>query len=348
MKSSAKFEEVRQSLRRQPVRWLVTGAAGFIGSHLVEQLLLLDQWVLGVDNFSTGKRANLMDIETAVTPEQWARFEFCEGNICDYEVSLRCCRGAKYVLHQAALGSVPRSIADPLRSHASNVDGFAKLLLAAREAGVTRFVYASSSSVYGDNTALPKLESEVGRPLSPYAATKLIDEIYAAVFQRCYGLSTVGLRYFNVFGPRQDPAGAYTPVIPAWINALVSGLPVKINGDGKTSRDFCFVANVVQANLLAAVIALPNTDAQRFNVGCGQQTSLLRLFHKIRTLAAERNIPAIVEEPIFQPDRAGDVKHTLADISKAAHLLGYEPSHLIDAGLRKTFPWYLRKSLNAA
>ncbi len=335
MTAPTSYDLLSTELQRQPRVWLVTGAGGFIGSNLVERLLALNQTVVALDNFETGHRRNLAEVQSLVTPAQWARFRLCEGDIRRLEDCQRACAGVDYVLHQAALGSVPRSLAEPLRSHATNVDGFIQMLVAARDAKVKRFVYASSSSVYGDHPALPKVEAQIGRPLSPYAATKLMNEIYADVFHRAYGLSVTGLRYFNVFGPRQDPEGAYAAVIPKWFAALMRGEEVVINGDGETSRDFCFIANVVQANLLAAT-AMPEKSAARvYNVACGDRTTLLELFHELREIT-----DAKMAKPVFRPERAGDVRHSLADISAAARELGYTPTHRLSAGLQAAKKWY--------
>ena len=339
----SKYDGVQAELKAKPRTWLVTGVAGFIGSNLLEKLLLLDQTVIGLDNFSTGHRRNLDEVQTLVSAEQWARFRFLEGDIRDLEDCRRAVAGVDYVLHQGALGSVPRSLEDPLRSHASNVDGFLNMLVAARDAGVKRFVYASSSSVYGDHPALPKVENNIGKQLSPYAATKLINEIYADVFHRCYQLPVIGLRYFNVFGPRQDPEGAYAAVIPRWFTAAAHNEPIRINGDGETSRDFCFIENVIQANLLAATAA--NTEAVNrvYNVAFGERTTLNELCAKIRALVAHRHPGAATSEPVFCPERPGDVRHSHADISSARGLLGYDPEYSIDDGLEVACDWYLQQ-----
>ncbi|MBI4625129.1 MAG: SDR family oxidoreductase [Verrucomicrobia bacterium] len=339
---ATRFELLQSELTAAPRTWLVTGAAGFIGSHLVEKLLKLEQRVIGLDNFSTGDRRNLDAVRETVVAEAWSQFRFEERDITRLEECRRAVAGVDYVLHQAALGSVPRSIEDPLRSHASNVDGFLNILVAARDARVQRFVYASSSSVYGDHPALPKKEDSVGRPLSPYAATKLFNEVYAGVFARGYGMPVIGLRYFNVFGPRQDPNGAYAAVVPRWFAALARGEPVKINGDGLTTRDFCYVANAVQANLLAATTVSRGAVGCVYNVACGVRTSLLDLHERIRALVAAR-LPEVAQlAPVFGPERAGDVRHSLADISLARDLLGYEPTHSLEKGLREAAGWYLR------
>jgi len=305
-------------------------------------LLRLDQRVVGLDNFATGRKSNLQHVERAVTPEQWERFRMIQGDILELDVCRDACTGVDYVLQQAALGSVPRSIEDPIRSHSSNVTGFLNMLVASRDAKVKRFVYASSSSVYGDEPDPAKVETRTGRPLSPYAATKVMNEIYAGVFSRNYGLQTVGLRYFNVFGPRQDPNGPYAAVIPKWIGALLAGSSVQINGDGKTSRDFCYVANVVQANLLAATTSNSQALDTAFNVGASGRTSLNELYRLLcRQIFRDRQ-QAGNRQPVYGPFRAGDVRHSLADISKARALLGYEPSHNIEQGLAETVESYKR------
>lgn len=337
---STRYEALCEALRTHPRTWLVSGAAGFIGSNLVESLLTLGQRVIGLDDFSTGHRRNLALLRRQVDEAGWARFRFIEGSVRDGAACAEACAGVDHVLHQAALGSVPRSIEQPLASFDANVDGFIRILTAARDAGARSFVYASSSSVYGDSPDLPKVEARIGAPLSPYAATKYIDEVLAAVYARCFGLRAVGLRYFNVFGPRQDPEGAYAAVIPKWVASLLRGQPVYVNGDGETSRDFCHVDNTVQANLLAATVESLPSAHEVFNVACGDRTSLNQLFASIRDILA-RNHPAIAgAEPIHRDFRAGDVRHSLADISRARALLGYEPSHDVASGLRAAMDWY--------
>lgn len=329
-------------------RWLVTGAAGFIGSNLVETLLAGGQYVAGVDNFATGHRRNLDEVRASVGEPAWARFRFVEGDLCDEAVCGDALgEGVDVVLHQAALGSVPRSIEQPLRSFAANVDAFVKLLDAARRAGVRRFVYASSSSVYGDHEALPKIESRTGRVLSPYAATKVADELFADAWARTYGMECVGLRYFNVFGPRQDPEGAYAAVVPKWVAALTRGDPVWVNGDGLTSRDFCYVANAVQANLRAGLTTQLASAHEVFNVAAGERTTLLELFAAIRRALVEAE-PALAGrvaavEPSFREFRPGDVRHSLADVGHAREVLGYTPTHDVERGLRASIEWYLKK-----
>jgi len=321
-------------------KWLVTGAAGFIGSHLVEELLRRGQQVRAFDNFSTGSHANLEDVAERVGDEPWQRFELCEGDLRSPEDCALAADGTQRVLHEAALGSVPRSVEDPATTHASNVDGTLNLLVAARDAGCERFVYASSSSVYGDDPELPKVEAAIGRPLSPYAAGKRMAELYADVFQRNYGLPCVGLRYFNVFGPRQDPEGAYAAVIPRWTSALVEGREVVVYGDGETSRDFCPVANVVQANLLAA-LAPAAAEARVYNVGLGGRTTLTELFSLIRDGLVRCGVDVGGVEPRHEEFRPGDVRHSLASIEAIRGDLGYEPSVDLVDGMRRTLEWFL-------
>lgn len=321
-----------------PATWLVTGAAGFIGSNLVEALLQRDQIVVGMDNFSTGYRRNLDEIEQRVGPRRWANFTFVEGDIRDYDACIRASKGAKHVLHQAALGSVPRSIADPLTTNAVNVSGFLNMLEAARQSGVDTFVYAASSSTYGDEPNLPKREERIGNPLSPYAVTKLVNELYASVYGRSYGFKPTGLRYFNVFGPRQDPNGAYAAVIPKWTAAMLADEPVLINGDGETSRDFCFVANAVQANIRAS-LAPSEFQGHVYNVAVGDRTSLNELFYAIRNALADYQIH-YRHDPRYGPFRAGDVLHSQADISKIRRM-GYEPTHNVHQGLAEAMAWYV-------
>lgn len=329
------------SLRQDPRRWLVTGSAGFIGSNLLEALLRAGQEVVSLDNFATGHRRNLEQVRALVGESAWAQHRFIEGDIADPDTCARACKGIDLVLHQAALGSVPRSIKDPLATHRANATGFLNMLVAAKDAGVRRFVYAASSSTYGDSPSLPKVEDKIGRPLSPYAVTKYLNELYADVFGRCYGLATVGLRYFNVFGPRQDPNGAYAAVIPRWVAAMLAGQTCTINGDGETSRDFCFVANAVQANLRAAVMDGEHVTGQVYNVAVGQRTSLLDL-HGLIGEALQARQPGLAIAPAqFAPFREGDVRHSLADIGKARELLVYEPTHDVRSGLREAVGWYV-------
>jgi UDP-N-acetylglucosamine 4-epimerase len=333
---------MQDELRAKPRRWLVTGVAGFIGSNLAEWLLCLDQEVVGLDNFATGKRENLDQVRDLVRPGCWSRFRLVEGDVAQPDVCRDAVAGVDAVLHQAALGSVPRSIEEPLGSNAANVTGHLALLEAARRAGIRRFVYASSSSVYGDSPTLPKVEDDLGRPLSPYAVTKLADELYATVYGHLHGMETVGLRYFNVFGPRQDPEGAYAAVIPKWIASMIRGDEVRINGSGAISRDFCHVANVVQANLLAATVGNPDALNQAYNVAVGARTTLDELFALLRDGLAAKHPRLTGSKPVYGPPRAGDVEHSLADISKARRLLGYEPTHSIARGLDESLDWYQR------
>lgn len=336
-----RYEQVQATLRQAPKTWLVTGVAGFIGSNLLETLLKLDQRVVGLDNFATGYQRNLDEVQSLVSEAQWARFKFIEGDIRVMADCTRACEGVDYVLHQAALGSVPRSLADPIATNETNISGFLNMLVAARDAKVQSFTYAASSSTYGDHPALPKVEENIGKPLSPYAVTKYVNELYADVFARCYGFNTIGLRYFNVFGPRQDPKGAYAAVIPKWTVALLQGETVYINGDGETSRDFCFVDNAVQANLLAATSGNPEALNQVFNVAVGDRTTLNDLFAQIKVNLLLPYPHLHDAKPVFREFRAGDVLHSLADIRKAQWYLGYEPTQRIGNGLALAMPWYV-------
>jgi UDP-N-acetylglucosamine/UDP-N-acetylgalactosamine 4-epimerase len=336
-----RYEKVRAELANAPRKWLITGAAGFIGSNLLQALLALDQHVVGLDNFSTGHRRNLQEVERGVAPEQWTRSRFIEGDIRDPAACRQACHGVDIVLHQAALGSVPRSIEDPITTNSVNVGGFLEILVAARSQGVKSFIYAASSSTYGDHPGLPKIESLIGKPLSPYAVTKYANELYADVFASSYGFSSIGLRYFNIFGARQDPDGPYAAVIPKWIAAMIHNEPVYINGDGETSRDFCYVANAVQANLLAAATTDLAAVNQVYNVAVGQRTSLNELFEHLRARLAPGLPHLAAAKPIYRDFRAGDVRHSLADISKANRLLGYEPTHVVSDGLGEAMEWYL-------
>lgn len=335
------YEQLQVSLKDQPRQWLVTGAAGFIGCNLLEKLLTLNQNVVGLDNFATGHQRNLDQIKAKVSKEQWARLRFIEGDIRELRDCVNASTGIDFVLHQAALGSVPRSLSDPIATNATNIDGFLNMLVAARDAGVRRFIYAASSSTYGDEPNLPKIESRIGNPLSPYAVTKYVNELYAGVFARTWGLSSVGLRYFNVFGPHQDPAGAYAAVVPKWTASLIRNEEVWINGDGETTRDFCFVANAVQANLLAAVAELEPKASPVFNVAVGDRTSLNELFEAIRSLLEPRYAHLRNFRPAYRDFRDGDVRHSLADITNARTHLGFEPSHRIREGLADAMDWYV-------
>jgi UDP-N-acetylglucosamine 4-epimerase len=340
------FDQLKQNLLADPKTWLVTGVAGFIGSHLLETLLKLNQHVVGLDNFSTGYQHNLDEVQTLVTPEQWSNFKFINGDIRDLNACQQACKDIDYVLHQAALGSVPRSIADPILTNQNNIDGYLNMLVAARDAKVKSFTYAASSSTYGDHPDLPKVEDKIGKPLSPYAVTKYVNELYANVFARAYGFETIGLRYFNVFGPRQDPNGAYAAVIPKWVDALIKNEPVYINGDGETSRDFCFVENAVQANLLAATTQNPEARNQVYNVAVGDRTSLNELYNLLKE-NLENHYPQVkTAQPVYREFREGDVRHSQADIGKAKSLLGYEPQFDIRAGLGVAVGWFALKASN--
>ena len=338
----SRYQEVQRLIRHSPQRWLITGVAGFIGSHLLEALLKLGQTVVGLDNYATGYARNLEEVREAAGAAAWRNFTFIEGDIRALADCRRACAGVNLVLHHAALGSVPRSVEDPLATHESNLTGFVNMLVAARDTGVARFIYAASSSTYGDHPGLPKVEDAIGRPLSPYAVTKYANELYADVFARCYGMSSIGLRYFNIFGPRQDPEGAYAAVIPKWIAQLIGNEPVYINGDGETSRDFCHVENAIQANLLAATTDNPAALNQVYNVAVAERTTLNELFELERALLME-HFPQVREcRPRYREFREGDVRHSQADISKARKLLGYAPTHRIGEGLKEAMGWYIR------
>lgn len=334
------FESLKQELESSPRVWLVTGAAGFIGSNLVETLLKLGQQVVGLDNFATGYLSNLQQVETLVGAPAWKNFRFIKGDICSLDDCREAVKGVDYVLHQAALGSVPRSINDPITTNKANVDGFLNMLVASKDAGVKSFTYAASSSTYGDHPALPKVEGRIGRPLSPYAVTKYVNELYADVFARTYGFRTVGLRYFNIFGRRQDPHGAYAAVIPTWTAAMIRGDDVFINGDGETSRDFCYVENAVQANLLAATTTREDALNQVYNVAVNDRTTLNQLFGYLREALFVQGVQ-YDRDPVYRDFRAGDVRHSQADIDKASCLLGYQPSHAVQQGISEAMPWYI-------
>lgn len=335
------YEQQLELLNKTPKTWLITGVAGFIGSNLLETLLRNNQNVVGLDNFSTGHQHNLDQVKMLVSESQWQAFKFIEGDIRDLKTCEKACNGVDYVLHQAALGSVPRSIEDPITTNENNISGYLNMLVAAKNAEVSRFVYAASSSTYGDHPDLPKVEGIIGNPLSPYAVTKVVNELYADVFARTYDFKAIGLRYFNIFGQRQDPQGAYAAVIPKWVASILDNETVYINGDGETSRDFCYIENVMQMNILAATSE--NTDAanQVYNVALNHRTSLTELFHFIQDKLKAR-LPELKETKLIYRDfRAGDVRHSQADISKAQGLLGYEPTHVIDEGLEEAMDWYV-------
>ena len=327
-------------LRANPKTWLITGVAGFIGSNILEHLLKLNQTVIGLDNFATGHRYNIDEVQSLVSPEQWAGFTFTEGDIRNLEDCQQACRAVNYVLHQAALGSVPRSLHDPITTNAANISGFLNMLVAARDAGVKSFTYAASSSTYGDHPALPKVEDNIGKPLSPYAVTKYVNELYADVFARSYGFKCIGLRYFNVFGKRQDPNGAYAAVIPKWTASMIQGEDLYINGDGETSRDFCFIENAVQANILAATTEEPVRN-EVYNVAVGDRTTLNDLFCALQSALAENGKP-YAKQPVYRDFRAGDVRHSQADIGKIARNLGYAPEYRVKSGIGKAMPWYIQ------
>lgn len=334
-----RYEELQLELKCAPKIWLVTGVAGFIGSNLLEHLLKMNQIVVGLDNFATGHQQNLDEVKALVSPEQWQRFSFIEGDIRNLQDCVRACEGTDYVLHQAALGSVPRSINDPITTDGSNIGGFLNMLVAARDARVASFTYAASSSTYGDHPALPKVEENIGKPLSPYAVTKYVNELYADVFANTYGFHTIGLRYFNVFGKRQDPNGAYAAVIPKWAAGMIQGEDIFINGDGETSRDFCFIENAVQANLLAAT-AEQSVKNEVYNVAVGDRTTLNDLFSALQSALAENGKP-FSKPPVYRGFRAGDVRHSQANVSKAKSKIGYEPAYSIKEGIAKAMPWYI-------
>jgi UDP-N-acetylglucosamine 4-epimerase len=340
------FATLRTQLQSKQHTWLITGAAGFIGSNLLEALLQLNQRVVGLDNFSTGHQRNLDDVQSIVTPAQWQNFSFMQADICNLASCQKACTGVDYVLHHAALGSVPRSLEDPITTNASNVTGFLNMLVAARNSKVKRFVYAASSSTYGDHPGLPKVEDHIGKPLSPYALTKYVNELYADVFGKTYGLQSIGLRYFNVFGPRQDPEGAYAAVIPKWIASMIKGEPVYINGDGETSRDFCYIANVVQANLLAA--STSNTEAvnQVYNIAVGCRTTLNELYEQLKQNLINACPHLKDAQAVYRDFRAGDVRHSLASIDKARGMLGYEPAKRKGQGVALTVLWYITRPVD--
>lgn len=336
------YQKTQQDLVAAPKTWLITGVAGFIGSNLLETLLKLNQTVVGLDNFATGYQKNLDEVQSLVSSEQWERFRFIEGDIRNFTDCQQACSGVDYVLHQAALGSVPRSLADPITTNEVNISGFLNMLTAARDAEVKSFTYAASSSTYGDHPGLPKVEDKIGKPLSPYAVTKYVNELYADVFARSYGFKSVGLRYFNVFGRRQDPDGAYAAVIPKWTAAMIKNETVFINGDGETSRDFCYIENTVQANILAATTQNEEATNQVYNVAVGDRTTLNELFSAIKSALADNGV-TYEQEPTYRDFRPGDVRHSQADVSKANSLLGYEPQFDISQGIDNAMAWYVKK-----
>lgn len=339
------YQQICADLSVNQSKWLITGVAGFIGSNLLESLLMLNQKVVGLDNFSTGYQHNLDQVRDLVGENLWKNFSFIEGDITNFTHCKNACNGVQYVLHHAALGSVPRSIEDPILANESNVTGFLKMITAARDANVQRFVYAASSSTYGDHAGLPKIESVIGKPLSPYAVTKYVNELYADVYARCYGVNSIGLRYFNVFGPRQDPDGAYAAVIPQWIAALIRNAPLLINGDGETTRDFCYVENVVQANILACLTANPLAMNQIYNIALNDSTSLNQLYQMMKSILIEELPVLSAHRPIYQEFRVGDVRYSQANIDKAKSLLNYQPMFTVDQGLLTAMAWY-RKNLS--
>ena len=340
MNQTNRFAQVCAALSQSPKTWLITGVAGFIGSNLLEALLLLNQNVVGLDNFATGFQHNLDEVQALVSAEQWQGFQFIEGDIRNLDDCNIACAGVDYVLHQAALGSVPRSIADPIATNHTNISGYLNMLVAARDAEVSSFTYAASSSTYGDHPALPKVEDNIGNPLSPYAVTKYVNELYADVFARTYGFNTIGLRYFNIFGKRQTPDGAYAAVIPKWTAAMITGDDVFINGDGDTSRDFNFIENAVQANILAAT-ATDDAKNQVYNVAVGGRTTLNTLFEALKDNLSSNGV-SYRKAPVYRDFRAGDVRHSQADITKIQTRLGYDPQFNIIQGIAKAMPWYVK------
>jgi UDP-N-acetylglucosamine/UDP-N-acetylgalactosamine 4-epimerase len=341
-----KYEQLQEHLKSNQSTWLVTGVAGFIGSNLLEKLLILNQKVVGLDNFDTGHQHNIdqaiQDANNTTGKDLNSNFKFINGDIREIEDCKQACRGVDYVLHQAALGSVPRSIEDPINTNRANIDGFLNMLVASKDAKVKRFVYAASSSTYGDHPDLPKVEDKIGNPLSPYAVTKVVNELYANVFAKTYGFKTIGLRYFNIFGKRQDPNGAYAAVIPKWVAAILNKEDVFINGDGETSRDFCYIDNTVQMNLLAATTDNDEATDQVYNVALNDRTSLNKLYRMIEERLIQRAQGLEKKEPIYQDFRAGDVRHSQANIDKAKELLDYQPKYMIEKGMDEAMDWYVK------
>ncbi|MBA46150.1 MAG: Vi polysaccharide biosynthesis UDP-N-acetylglucosaminuronic acid C-4 epimerase TviC [Euryarchaeota archaeon] len=338
------YLSAQKKLLNHPKVWLITGVAGFIGSNLLETLLQLNQTVIGLDNLSTGKKDNLSEVQSLVSKKQWSKFKFIKGDISNLKTCKVACKNIDYVLHQAALGSVPRSIKDPIRTNKSNISGFLNILQAAKDAEVKSFVYAASSSTYGDHSALPKREHIIGKPLSPYAVTKYVNELYADVFQKSYGFDSIGLRYFNVFGKRQTPNSAYAAVIPKWVDAMVKNRQIFINGDGTTSRDFCFIENAIQANILAATASKKSALNQVYNIAVGDRTSLNQLYDELKKIIFQQT-SIFHEKLIYRDFREGDVKHSQADITKAQKLLGYKPTHKVQDGLTKVAIWHLERNI---
>lgn len=341
------YNKVRTQLLLDTKRWLITGVAGFIGSNLLEALLQLKQHVVGLDNFSTGHRHNLDDVRKAVGEDRWNKFTFIEGDIRNIKDCRKACKRIDIVLHHAALGSVSASIKDPILTNQSNIDGFVNMLVAARDAGVARFIYAASAATYGNAPALPQKENNTGKPLSPYALTKHVNELYADVFAGIYGLECIGLIYFNIFGKRQDPEGAYAAVIPRWIMEMSKGTAPRINGDGRTSRDFCYIDDVIQANLLAAMTKKKKAINQVYNIAFGKRLTLNSLFKLIRSAVTVSKPEAGKIEPVYGPSRPGDVRHSQADISKARSLIGYNPGNAPISGLDKTVKWFIENEKHA-
>lgn len=335
------YDTCLEKLRNSPKTWLVTGVAGFIGSNILETLLKNNQKVKGLDNFSTGHQKNLDIVRNIVGEDIWKNFSFIKGDIRDRSACESAVSGVDHVLHEAAIGSVVRSMEDPIFTNENNISGFLNMLVATKDQGAT-FVYAASSSTYGDEPTLPKVEEKIGKPLSPYAVTKYVNELYASVFARAYNFRCIGLRYFNVFGKRQDPDGAYAAVIPQWFADIIKGRNVFINGDGETSRDFCYIDNCVQANILASCTKEPEAWDRVYNVAVGQQTTLNELFSLIQS-EVKSHFPDLVEKsPVYRDFRAGDVRHSLANISLAKKMLGYTPRYTLTSGLKDAAAWYAK------
>jgi len=337
------YDEIKIELKNNPKIWLVTGVAGFIGSNLLEELLKLNQKVIGLDNFATGHRYNLEQVKESVAKEQWENFTFVEGDMTNFSTCHSVTKDVDIVLHQAALGSVPRSIDNPIVTNHANITGFLNMLTATKDNGIKRFVYASSSSVYGDSDELPKVEEKTGNVLSPYAVTKVTNELYANVFHKCYGMETIGLRYFNVFGKRQDPNGAYAAVMPKWIAQMLGNEDVYINGDGKTSRDFTYIDNVVQMNIMSGMTTNQDAFGQAYNTAAGGRETLNNLFEAIKN-GLESNVKNLsVPKPIYRDFRAGDIRHSNANIDKAKNIIDYNPTHTLEEGLVESIEWYVNK-----